>query len=756
MQISLKKTLAGGWVPFLAVLLLTSVLWHMRDVECWEIAAFLGYVTAVLVIPGTLTWRWVRRGSSTSRLWLEDVVLGTILGYAIEIPMYIAARLVGLPLLVLLWPLAVVGLAVVTRSGRTLWRPRTVKKASAAWAWTMAVILVYLILFVAKANWWQSEITQPGLRVISADGAFQLAMVGELRHHVPPQVPWVAGEPMHYHWLFYVHAASTSWITQIEPIVLLRRLSPAPIMIVTVLAAATITARITKRAGAGLLAAGILVVVHSPAIDPSELDHFQRQEFTSQAIYGSPTLIYGTMFLAGSLFLMLEILDGNRRRREWVVLALLLAAAAGGKATFGPMLFTAMLGVVSAGVLLKSNRPRHYALLGLTGLVWMLFQFGFYAAEDSGTRLSIRGTADYAAAEMGAATLPSGLSAELFLVIVLVVLLWTVHAAGMLGLIVNGGWRDSRAQLLGGLVLAGTCATLLLDIPAFSQQWFVSSTQVPVAVGAAWGISRLVPRARTRQVAPTAVTALLLGAASMSVVWNIADPANGTEDQALDAILRYGDGFLIAMAVFVVLAFALSLLPQPGKRPMMIGTVFLAAALTGFGLFRTTQLTAVMTQVPWHAAPLPVASERPVGRSGVEVARWIREHSDPGDLVATNAHTTLPDSQDVLAFWFAAYSERRTLVESWGYTPRHNARVVEMDRAYNEVGFWDPAKLETNDQVFESPSIAAVTRLRVKYGVRWLILDRRFDGDESGLDVVAGSVFKEGDYAVYTVEPRAE
>ena len=242
----------------------------------------------------------------------------------------------------------------------------------------------------------------------------------------------------------------------------------------------------------------------------------------------------------------------------------------------------------------------------------------------------------------------------------------------------------------------------------------------------------------------------------MAVAWNFADPPSGAKGQGLEAIVRYGCGFLVAMAVFILLAFVLSLLPQPGIRPMAIGTVFLAAALTGFGLFRTTQLAAVMTQVPWQAAPVPVEDERAVGESGIEVARWIREHTDPGDLLATNAHTTLPTSQDVLAFWLAAYSERRILVESWGYTPRHNARVVEMDRGYNEVGFWDPAKLATNDQVFESPNIAAVTRLREKYGVRWLILDRRFGGDESGLDVVARSVFKEGDYAVYTVEPRAE
>ena len=34
---------------------------------------------------------------------------------------------------------------------------------------------------------------------------------------MPPQVPWVAGEPLQYHWYGYLHLAATSWVTGIEP-----------------------------------------------------------------------------------------------------------------------------------------------------------------------------------------------------------------------------------------------------------------------------------------------------------------------------------------------------------------------------------------------------------------------------------------------------------------------------------------------------------------------------------------------------------
>jgi hypothetical protein len=113
-----------------------------------------------------------------------------------------------------------------------------------------------------------------------------------------------------------------------------------------------------------------------------------------------------------------------------------------------------------------------------------------------------------------------------------------------------------------------------------------------------------------------------------------------------------------------------------------------------------------------------------------EAGRWLRDHSDPDDLVATNAHCIGdPDSLqgcDNRHFWFSAYSERRFLVEGWGFT----------DRAHREAGqahvnaifapYWDQRRLADNDAAFNHPTAQSVGKLRDSYHVKWLMVDEGY------------------------------
>jgi hypothetical protein len=331
------------------------------------------------------------------------------------------------------------------------------------------------------------------------------------------------------------------------------------------------------------------------------------------------------------------------------------------------------------------------------------------------------------------------------------VLLWTVHAAGMVGLLVRSGWRDDRTVYLFGILAAGLGATILLDVPAFSQQWFICSTQVPVAIGAAWGFARLVDSQSFRSVGPILGAAALLGAAAVGAVWATADASGGTAGSPFAQLWRYAGGFLIAVVALVAVGFVLSRMRQPGVSSATVALLFVASALTGLGLFRTTQLVGVMGRVPWQQADYPPSGELSVGNGGITAARWLRDHSDPDDIVATNAHTTTPTSDDILNFWLAAYTERHVLVEGWGYTTRHSARVTASGRPYGEVPFWDQTKLRANDRAFEAPSRQASTDLKKRYGVRWLVLDRRFDANAAELERLSPHVFAAGDYLVFHI-----
>ena len=76
---------------------------------------------------------------------------------------------------------------------------------------------------------------------------------------------------------------------------------------------------------------------------------------------------------------------------------------------------------------------------------------------------------------------------------------------------------------------------------------------------------------------------------------------------------------------------------------------------------------------------------QPVPDGGLAAARYVRDHSDPDQMIATNAHFRYPlaRERDPRSFWMAALSERRAVLEGWGYTARANIRPLD-------APFWDP------------------------------------------------------------------
>ncbi len=101
-----------------------------------------------------------------------------------------------------------------------------------------------------------TPLTWPGMASVNVDLPYHLALVGELRHHVPPATPMVAGEPLLYHWFVYAHFAAASWITGVEPLVLLFRLGMLPVLAALVVLLGMVarvrrarTARVPVRSG---------------------------------------------------------------------------------------------------------------------------------------------------------------------------------------------------------------------------------------------------------------------------------------------------------------------------------------------------------------------------------------------------------------------------------------------------------------------------------------------------------------------------
>ncbi|MFD0467646.1 hypothetical protein ACFQ0B_04505 [Nonomuraea thailandensis] len=176
----------------------------------------------------------------------EEWAAGLALGYAVEVLAYIPARAVGAPLLVVVPPVVVLGVFACVPGLRRHWRGCAGGERAPRWcAWALAGIVVYLI---AWSTLFQYRVPVEAAYV---DMPFHLAMVGEIKHHLPPTMPSVLGEPLAYHWFVYAELAATSWVTGIEPVTLVYRLSTLPMAAAMVVLVAALGRRVGGSRGRG-------------------------------------------------------------------------------------------------------------------------------------------------------------------------------------------------------------------------------------------------------------------------------------------------------------------------------------------------------------------------------------------------------------------------------------------------------------------------------------------------------------------------
>jgi hypothetical protein len=112
-------------------------------------------------------------------------------------------------------------------------------------------------------------------------------------------------------------------------------------------------------------------------------------------------------------------------------------------------------------------------------------------------------------------------------------------------------------------------------------------------------------------------------------------------------------------------------------------------------------------------------------------AHWIRDHSAPDDIVATNQHNATVPNGLALSFWINDYAERRTLVGSWVYFTRSIETAGKANVSFRTVPFWDQELLRRNDEAFSAPTPELISWMRDVKGVRWMVVHRDITGPES-------------------------
>jgi hypothetical protein len=298
--------------------------------------------------------------------------------------------------------------------------------------------------------------------------------------------------------------------------------------------------------------------------------------------------------------------------------------------------------------------------------------------------------------------------------------------------------------------------TLAFDNESRNQLYFLRVTPLLLAVAGAWGLA-ILARRPPRRTATLAAGSFFVTGFVFALVLERLTPSSLTAGRthAPSELVVLSQTLLLLAAVALV-AVTITILAR--SRPSLRGVAPLVCAtlVLGMGTAASTEpaLRLLVTPREENHVARDIGAKPTIGVGGITAARWLRDHSDPDAIVATNSHCRIPDRRpcDHRTTWVAAFTERQILIEGWSYTSVTNAEGKKQGHTTPYLDYWKPRVLAANDRVFRRPTQAAVTRLHQRYGVDWLFADEREGADLAGLEKVADLRYRKGDYAVYRID----
>jgi hypothetical protein len=754
----------SGWWPAALVFIAGAVLLRYYDVSLVTYFTFAAYIGLGITLPGLLLWRLVHRGSRT---FAEDAAAGTAIGYAIEVLSYIPARAIGFPLLSQAVPVLVVAAFLAVPKLRRYWRGTgAAGRAPVLYSWTIAAIAGILLAWGTKYYRYHG-MSWPSYGHPDIDLTFHLALIGEVKHHMDLVTPWVTSEPIYYHWFVYADIASTSWATGIEPYVLITRLSMLPMILAFAVLVASFGRRVAGSWWGGAVTAIATFFVLAPNPFGWVLDGFYH-DFAFNTIddgsnfrmvlWTSPTQTFGSLLFVPLMLVLLDLLrnEGGDKRR-WLLFALLPAGIMGAKATFLPTLVCGLLLVVAAQLVFKRKLNRvALKALGIV-LFWMLFaQFILFGGQSQG--LGFGPLEAMRRNPMGDSTNYTD-DPKLYRLVILLgltVLCWIFIWGGIAAL--RRRLFDAEVLVMLGLGIAGAAVLVLFGHSGGQAEgFFLQGARPYLAAAATWGLALLLPGLTWRKARPVLV-AVLAGTAAVFVIRMIDGPW-----KPLISVRHRAGAITIALVwpyatlLFLTVAVAAVLWWFRKRLAAGLPAALVVALMLGFTLPTAFSQVKYMVTDAQDFGWKDRTDLWPVVTKGtLEAGRWLREHSSPDDLVATNVHCAYLGRRGIGAcdrrhFGISAYSERRVLVESWAYTAEsHNEELVQ-GLPQEHTRYWYPQILADNDAAFKQPSAETIRVLRDKYHVKWLFTEDDITQPSDDLPKFAKLVFESGYCAVYQI-----
>lgn len=731
------------------------VIWLMAGHASTDsIVALLRFWIFGITLPGTLLWRLA---SPFRHNLIEDLAAGSLVGASVLLLVYMAVAPIGGQPWAWLWAAPVLMVVVAVPSWRRRCLGRVERPIGPLTAWLIAGACALPLYATGR---YRNLVPAPysDARSNSPDMAFHQALSASAKYDFPLQAPYLHGEQMSYHYFWHQLTAATSWATGVDLTDLVYTIGWIPIL----LAGAALIFALTDRLAPGSRWAGplaIAVATIGGTVNAYPSISLPAEGLTNY-VWGSPTQNLGGGLITLMALLGIDLLRGRSGRGGWLLLVLIGAAASGAKATVLPMVICGF-GLVfvirifqrrfAKGALLVS------AVLGGLFLAAIVVVFGGHSSGMAvrpwitfakiGIYPLVAGPVGWGEYDHGAMWI-SGITTCLALLL---------GSAGLLVLTATSArWiRDQGTIFLIGIAIAGFGGMVLTDQPGTSQMYFHRTAVPVIAALAAAGAWMLVFWFADRRSGIAVFAAVLGGVGATAAARAIikASPSEGrpfrTADGDLTGLITpwlWTTGLLLLVAALITGLWKLA--KRRGRPTRILAATFVLAGM-GAGLFLPVQAMANYRPVQLH----PPTDKFPLGPSATQTAAaiWLRDHTAPGDLVATNAHCAMKNTSgcDVRHFWIAALSERHVLIEGWGYTNTINDLVAATGQSANGLPFWDEKKLDENDRAFVSPTRDSLRLLREKYGVRWLYADPTQTAVSQNLDTLATLRYEAPDARIY-------
>lgn len=750
-----RRILTSSWPAMGVAVIAIFVVLLRTEVPVGSVLRYTFYLVSCVALPGVIAWRLLLAhlhvvDEDTSPTWFEDLTLGSIFGFGLQLPFFFVGVAIGMPLLALALPVVALIVALATPFGRSVVTLPT-RRLDVRASWALTVVILYGVAWLGRKSFPNRPLSLAAKDSPSPDETFHQALIADISHRFPPEVPFFLGTRLDYHWFVHAQIATSNAVTGLDSVLMLRILIPTLGLVLAILGLGAVALRLTGRPIAAFIAPALLVAGAFHLNGPAFASGIFLEPYLSNRFVTSPTQSYGVMMSMPALMLILEVLRSRTgtSRLTWVTLTLALLALSGSKATFMPVFVCGIIAVWVVHLLVHRRIDKTASRLSLLMIAVTTFaQFVIFGGQGGGMAFAPFRTVDAALSNQDIdATLTSYVLMSLAILVG-----WLLYGVGVVGLLKQRMWADPRAVWMLVTILAGIGVPFLLFRSGLSQLWFSRSVAEIVVLVSAWGMACVLPRPLTRRQAgflAGIVAAAGLGAYAVS---SFVESRSGGTGATVTSLLATAVAPFAVATVFLVV-WLVARRNASGRAP---GVTVLLVFLLGLGTVNVAafgyQVMTEPTQVYRHR----VGEEPLFAAGGLDAAVYIADHSSPNEVVATNVHCAQPQGQrcDNRNFWIAAYTERRIVVEGWGYTAATNDIGEPTSRnAYLPIP--DPERLKINDAAFEEPSRGTVGRLVETYNVSWLFVAKKYPADIPGLRRVNGLLgvsFENSHYLVFRVK----